>query len=51
LVTSIERIHDVYKLDEKIIGSGSFGHIRIARNLQTGMKVAIKTIKKDKIKD
>lgn len=49
LVTSTEKIHDVYRMDGKIIGSGSFGHIRIGINRQSNLKVAIKTIKKNKL--
>lgn len=33
LVTSTERIHDVYKLDNEVIGTGSFGHVRIGTNI------------------
>ena len=51
LITSTESIHDVYKLESKVIGSGSFGTVRIGTNLTTGLQRAIKTILKDKIKD
>ena len=37
-------------MDKKIIGSGSFGHIRIGTHVHSKIKVAIKTIKKNKLK-
>ena len=50
LVTSTEKIHDVYNLHKEIIGSGSFGHIRIAQSKHSNNTFAIKTIKKEKLK-
>lgn len=35
-------------LDSKLIGSGSFAHVRMGINKVTKKKVAIKTIKKKK---
>jgi len=38
-------------LDSKLIGSGSFAHVRMGINKVTKKKVAIKTIKKKKNKE
>ena len=44
-------ISDVYKMDKKTLGSGTFGVVRKVKHIETGQKRACKVIARKKIKN
>ena len=38
-------VHDVYDLDSKVIGSGSYGSVCIGTHRRTGQRFAVKQLK------
>jgi hypothetical protein len=44
-------IGEVYKMDKKTLGSGTFGVVRKVKHIETGQKRACKVIARKKIKN